>query len=163
MRTRLDPGRLNLNARLVREKDRARARELRWLLLACAAVAIPLLIYVWQRVDFIRLSYQVEKLEQQERKERDLNEQLRVERSHLLAMDRIERLARRRLGLVEPPAQDVRRVVVIDGTIDELGGQVAGRMPGQGRGILAAGAAGLGPLVPLPSAPGSGMDQEAGP
>lgn len=124
MRSRAATHRLHLNARLVREKDRARARELRWLLLGCAAIALTLLVYVWQRVDFIRLSYEVEELKREVQEQRELNEALRVERSHRRSPDRIEGLARRRLGLTDPPPQDVRRVVVIDGTIDELGGPV---------------------------------------
>ncbi len=141
MRSRLDPKRLHLNARLVREKDRARARELRRLLLACAAIAVPLLVYVWQRVDFIRVSYEIEDLERQHRLEREANEELRVERSHLRSPGRIEGLARRRLGLTEPSPQDVRRVVLIDGTIDELGGPVAGPVPRRRGGVIAASAA----------------------
>ena len=136
MRSRADTSRLHLNARLVREKDRARARELRWLLLGCTAIALTLLVYVWQRVDFIRMSYEVEGLKTEVQEQRELNEALRVERSLQRAPDRIEKLARRRLGLTDPPPQDVRRVVVIDGTIDELGGPVA--RTGQPRPALAA-------------------------
>ena len=136
MRSRTATNRLQLNARLVREKDRARARELRWLLLGCAAIAATLLIYVWQRVDFIRLSYEVEDLKTEVQEQRELNEALRVERSLQSAPARVENLARRRLGLTDPAPQDVRRVVVIDGTIDELGGPVA--RTGQQRPALAA-------------------------
>jgi cell division protein FtsL len=148
MRSRTDSKRLHLNARLVRERDRARARELRWVLLGGAAIVIPLLVYVWQRVDFIQLSYRVEALKMQEKEQRELNEQLRVERSLLLAPDRIERLARRQLGLTEPPPQDVRRVVLIDGTIDELG-QIADGHRGRTRRPFAAAG------IYLPVDPGS--------
>ncbi len=54
--------RLLINARMVKEKDRARARELRRLLFCGAAILVPLLVYVWQRVDFLRVSYRVEAL-----------------------------------------------------------------------------------------------------
>ena len=136
MRSRAATNRLHLNARLVREKDRVRARELRWLLLGCAAIALTLLSYVWQRVDFIRLSYEVEELKTEVQEQRELNEALRVERSLQAAPARVENLARRRLGLIDPAPQDVRRVVIIDGTIDELGGPVA--RAGQRRPALAA-------------------------
>ena len=109
MRSRTGTSRLHLNARLVREKDRARARELRWLLLGCAAIALTLLVYVWQRVDFIRMSYEVEALKKEAQEQRELNEALRVERSLQRAPDR---------------------------TIDELGGPVA--HAGQPRPALAA-------------------------
>ncbi len=52
--------RLQINARLVKEKDRARARELRRLLIYGAAIVVPLLVYVWQRVEFVQVSYRVE-------------------------------------------------------------------------------------------------------
>ena len=118
-------GKLQLNARLVREKDRARARELRTLVFYGAAIVVPLLAYVWQRVDFIRMSYKVEALGRQRQDLQEINKELRVERSLLLAPDRIEQMARRQLGLVEPAPADVRRVEVIDGRVNEVGGAQA--------------------------------------
>jgi cell division protein FtsL len=115
---------VRLNARLSLEKDRARARELRRLLLCAAALAAPLLGYVWQRVDFLRVSYRVEELQKQRGAIQELNKQMTVERALLLAPDRIERLARERLGLVEPHPENVRRVQLIDGRLD-TGGPVA--------------------------------------
>ena len=133
--------RLHINARLVKEKDRARARELRRLLIHGAVIVVPLLIYVWQRVDFIRLSYRVEELAKERKQMQETNRQLTIERSSLLAPDRIERLARRQLGMVDPTPEEVRRVTVIDGRVDEVSGPVAGRerrAPGDG-GLVTAG------------------------
>jgi cell division protein FtsL len=133
--------RLRINARLVKEKDRARARELRRLLIHGAVIVIPLLIYVWQRVDFIRLSYRVEELASERKRLQDTNRQLTIERSSLRAPDRIERLARRQLGMVDPTPEEVRRVTVIDGRVDEVQGPVAGtetQDPGES-GLMAAG------------------------
>ena len=56
MSQRAEGLRLQINARLVKEKDRARARELRRLLFYGAAIVVPLLVYVWQRVEFLQLS-----------------------------------------------------------------------------------------------------------
>jgi cell division protein FtsL len=112
--------RLQINARLVKEKDRARARELRRLLFCGAAIVVPLLVYVWQRVEFLRVSYEVEALKKDRQQLQERNKQLGVERSFLLSPDRIERLARKELGLVDPPPTDVRRVALIDGHIDEV-------------------------------------------
>jgi cell division protein FtsL len=140
MRTRHGPPRLQINARLVKEKDRARARELRRILIYGAAVAVPLLVCVAQRVQFLRLSYRVEALKKERQDLQEMNKQLVVERSSLLAPDRIERMARQGLGLSEPPAEDVRRVMVIDGRVDEVGGPVASQTPalGAGRDFVAA-------------------------
>lgn len=148
MKRRRDPSRLHLNARLVRVRDRARARELRWLLIAAAATAVPLLMYVWQRVEFIRLSYHVEDLERQKQELVDMNERFKVERSHLRAPERVERIARRKLGLSNPQPGDVRRVVLIDGTIDEIRTTAADTGGPSERGVLAA----SGLFIPRPPA-----------
>ena len=117
--------RLQINARLVKERDRARARELRRLLFYGAAIVVPLLIYVWQRVEFLRVSYDVEELKKERLQLQEQNKQMGVERSFLLSPDRIERLARKEIGLVDPPATDVRRVAVVDGRINEVGARAA--------------------------------------
>lgn len=135
--------RLRINERLVKERDRARARELRMLLLYGAMIAIPLLVYVRQRVDFIRLSYRVEEMKKERQTLLDTNKQLTVERSLLLSPDRIESVARRQLGLADPGPGDVRRVVLIDGRIDEVGTQAAATPQGVPATGLLATAAGL--------------------
>lgn len=123
--------RLQINARLVREKDRERARELKRFLIYGAVVVVPLLAYVWQRIDFIRLSYRVEALRKEKTGLEDMNRKLTVERSHLLAPDRIESMARRRLGLIDPAPQDVRRVLLVGGRVDTVAGRApAGATPG---------------------------------
>lgn len=129
--------RLQINARLVKEKDRARARELRRLLLCGAAIVVPLLVYVWQRVEFLRVSYEVEAFKRERQQLQEQNKQLTVERSFLLSPDRIERLARKELGLVDPSSTDVRRVAVIDGKINEVGTEAGAT--GGGDGVAAAG------------------------
>ena len=123
--------RLQINARLVKERDRARARELRKLMFYGAAIVVPLLVYVWQRVDFLRVSYEVEGLKKERQQLQDQNKQLGVERSFLLSPDRIERMARKDLGLVDPQPSDVRRVAVIDGHIKAAPTQSAGAPAGR--------------------------------
>lgn len=120
MSHRSEPPRLQINARLVKEKDRARARELRRFLIYGAAIVVPLLVYVWQRVEFLRVSYQVEALKKERQDLQEKNKHLSVERSSLMSPDRIERMARQELGLVDPPPADVRRVAVIDGRINPV-------------------------------------------
>jgi cell division protein FtsL len=137
--------RLRLNARLIREKDRARASELRRLLLCGAAIVIPLLGYVWQRVEFIRTSYRIDGLQEQSRTLQELNKQMTIERAMLLSPRRIEEIARGQLGLVDPPPENVRHVRLIDGRIDADHGPLAGsRVEGAGAELLAAG-----PLPPV--------------
>ena len=137
-RTRPLTSRIRLNARLILERDRARSRELRWLLLCAAALAAPLLGYVWQRVGFLRVSYRLERMQTERQQLLDLNKQMTIERALLMAPERIERLARTRLGLEEPHPENVRRVQVIDGRLDP-GGPIARRALGTpgARGVLA--------------------------
>jgi cell division protein FtsL len=139
MTHRSERPRLRINARLVRERDRERARELRRFLVCGTLLVVPLLAYVWQRIDFIRTSYRVESLRKEKSALEDLNRQLTVERSHLLAPDRIETMARRRLGMVEPDPRMVRRVLLVGGRVDTLAGNAAPAGPGPGAGTAAGG------------------------
>jgi cell division protein FtsB len=109
-RTRTPAGSIQMNRRLVRERDRSRSRELLRFVLYGAAIAVPLLAYVWQRVDFLRVSYKAHALEERIDELRKSSESLRVQRSYLMNHDRIEDLARRRLGLVDPEPGNQRRV-----------------------------------------------------
>jgi cell division protein FtsL len=111
-RARTVTGRVEVNRRLVRERDRTRSRELLRFVLYGAGIALPLLGYVWQRVDFLRVSYKVERLEKRRQELGESNESLRVERAHLMDHGRIERMARKQLGMVDPPADGQRRVQV---------------------------------------------------
>jgi len=135
---------LRINARLTRERDRARASELRRLLLCGAAIVIPLLGYVWQRVEFIRTSYRIEELAQRRQELREFNKQMTIERAMLLSPRRIEEVARRQLGLVDPPPENVRHVRMLDGRFEPNDGPVAGRAIDRGHvGVLAAGVGAL--------------------
>ena len=127
IRARPRQSKLRLNARLIREKDRIRALELRKMLLLGAAIVIPLLGYVWQRVEFIRGSRDVSALQKQKEELDASNKQMTIERALLLAPQRIERVARDDLGLIDPPPENVRRVRIIDGSVRPAGDAVARR------------------------------------
>ena len=96
--------RLQMNARLVRERDRRMTRDLLKFLLISAALLIPFLLYVRQRMEYMRVSYRLEELTREQRRLQEENRQLRVERSYLRAPDRVERIARDELGLVRDHA-----------------------------------------------------------
>jgi cell division protein FtsL len=116
-RARAAAGQVQVNRRLVRERDQKRTRELLRFLGTAAVLAVPVLGYVWQRVDFLRVSYRYEALQKQRQTLQQEMERLQLERATLMDHDRVERLARLRLGLVDPPADDVRRVRLFDGRI----------------------------------------------
>jgi cell division protein FtsL len=116
-RARAAAAQIQVNQRLVRERDRQRSRELwRWLVSA-AVLALPVLGYVWQRMDFLAVSIRYEELQKQKQALLEASEQLNLERATLMDHDRIERLARQRLGLVDPSPDDVRNVRLFDGRV----------------------------------------------
>jgi cell division protein FtsL len=119
-RARADATAPALRQRLVRERDPARTKELLRFVLYGGAAALLLVAYVWQRVDFMRGSLQVQAVEASLADVRKSIETLRVQRSYLMNHDRIESLARKRLGLVDPDPGDVRRVKVGGGSVSEV-------------------------------------------
>ncbi|HUD71115.1 MAG TPA: septum formation initiator family protein [Dongiaceae bacterium] len=119
-RARADATAPALRQRLVRERDPARTKELLRFVLYGGAAALLLVAYVWQRVDFMRGSLQVQAVEASLADLRKSIETLRVQRSYLMNHDRIESLARKRLGLVDPDPGDVRRVKVGGGSVSEV-------------------------------------------
>ena len=116
-RARVEAAQVQVNRRLVRERDRLRTRELLRFLGTAAVLAVPVLGYVWQRMDFLRVSYGYEALQQERQKLDQSIDRLKLERATLMDHDRVEKLARQRLGLVDPPADDVRRVRLFDGRV----------------------------------------------
>lgn len=78
---------------------------------ACAAVTSLVLLFVWERVDIVRIGYQIERLKTQKvalERERD---ELRVKLSGYTAPERIARLATDKLGMMQP---EKGQVVVIN-------------------------------------------------
>lgn len=101
-------GRLpGLNARLVMEMDRGRARELLLALALAAVMLMPLLIYVWQNVEWFRSGYQLEELKARQDRLAETGRQLRLEKASLEDLTRVERVATEEMGLREPPGGTV--------------------------------------------------------
>lgn len=70
-------------------------------LATCVGLCLVLL-FVWERVDMVRVGYQVERLKQEKmvlERERD---QLRIKVSTLSAPDRVAKVAAERLGMAPP-------------------------------------------------------------
>lgn len=71
------------------------------LLAICVGLCLVFL-FVWERVDMVRVGYQVERLKQEKmvlERERD---QLRIKVSALSAPDRVAKVATERLGMAPP-------------------------------------------------------------
>lgn len=78
------------------------ARELKPILLVGVILLLGLLFYVWQHVQVVRLSYQVERLRTARATLIQEGKALRVELGRLRSLRRVEELARRKLGMVNP-------------------------------------------------------------
>ena len=98
--------RVVLNQRLVKERDQARARDLKRVVWICAGLLIPILFYVWQQVEYIRTGYQIEQLRAEKNRLMEWNRQMKLERATLLNLSRIETLGRTRLGLIPPDPEN---------------------------------------------------------
>ncbi|MDR4480112.1 MAG: cell division protein FtsL [Nitrospira sp.] len=78
---------------------------------AFAAVTLLVLLFVWERVDIVRIGYHIERLKTQKvllERERD---ELRVKLSGFMAPERIARLASDKLGMMQP---EKGQVVVVN-------------------------------------------------
>ena len=95
-----------LNQRLVKERDQARARDLKRVVWICASLLLPILFYVWQQVEYIRTGYQIEQLRAERNRLVEWNRQMKLERATLLNLKRIETLSRTRLGLIPPDSEN---------------------------------------------------------
>ena len=69
---------------------------------AVAAVTSLLLLYVWERVDLVRVGYQVQQLKARHRLLERENDELKIKVSALTSPERIARLATHRLEMVRP-------------------------------------------------------------
>jgi cell division protein FtsL len=109
------------NRHLVRDIDKGRLHELLVVVLLAGLLLLPLLLYVWNHMEWIRVGYELEHLKQERLSQAELGARLRIEKASLEALSRVETVARDRIGLV--PAAAVVRLV------EEPGGSVAGFSP----------------------------------
>lgn len=96
------------NRHLVREIDKGRVRELLVVVMLAGCLLAPLLIYVWNHMEWIRVGYELERLEKERLAQAELGSRLRIEKAALSSLKRVESQASRRLGLV--PAAAVARL-----------------------------------------------------
>jgi cell division protein FtsL len=96
------------NNPIVREIDRERHREMwRTVLVGLFLVAV-LLFLVWRRTALISHGYDLDTLQADIAATQEDNRKYRLEIEMLRAPARIEELAKRRFGMVEPPLEDHR-------------------------------------------------------
>jgi cell division protein FtsL len=102
------------NNPIVRELDSERHREM-WSAMALGVFLVLVLLFsAWQHFELLRFGYRLEELQNERAAEEEINRHLRLEVETLRSPARIERLATRRLGMVEPGpdnASVIERVV----------------------------------------------------
>jgi cell division protein FtsL len=98
------------NSRLVREVDAERRRECFSLLGLGILVFLFVLLFAWQHFQCVRNGYQIEQLKAESAALEEQNHQLRLEQAALADPERIDTLARTRLGMVSPSPQQVIQV-----------------------------------------------------
>lgn len=76
------------------------------ILLSCLLVALALLL-VWQRLRVVQLGYVLSTAAKLERRLEQTNRELKLELGSLTAPDRVENMARKRLGLTDPAGKQV--------------------------------------------------------
>ena len=96
------------NRHLVRELDRGRVKELLLVALLVVTLLLPLLGYVWNHMEYIRVGYEMEGLKKDRVAQVELRERLRIEKSSLESLTRVESLAGGTLGLVPAAGSEVR-------------------------------------------------------
>jgi cell division protein FtsL len=100
------------NSRLVREVDAERRRECFSLLGLGTLVFLFVLFFAWQHFQCVRNGYQIEQLKSACATLEEQNHQLRLEQAALADPERIDTLARTRLGMVSPGPEQVIRADV---------------------------------------------------
>jgi cell division protein FtsL len=99
------------NSQVVRERDPRAGRELWLLLLVVAALVAGLVLYAWPSLELRQAAQARARMEREKERLIEENRKLRLERSTLENLRRVEAIATRELGLVTPPPE---RVVVVE-------------------------------------------------
>ena len=115
------------NSRLVREVDVERRRECFSLLGLGVLVFLFVLMFAWEHFQCVRHGYQLEQLKSEYATLEEQNHQFRLEQAALADPQRIDTLARTRLGMVSPGPQQVVRVGESEAAFNAPGDPVMAR------------------------------------
>lgn len=112
------------NSRVVREVDPKANQDVWRLLLLVGALVAGVALYAWPHLKLRQLAGAREQMYREKSRLTEDNRKLRLEKSSLEDLARIEALATRQLGLQSPPAE---KVVVVErpAALAGEGGQVA--------------------------------------
>lgn len=90
------------NLNVVREADTGYSREYLAMTLLLGAFLLCLLFYGWQHYQWIQYGYRIEAAQKKRAELSEIGEQLRLERASLKSPKRIDDIARKQLGMVDP-------------------------------------------------------------
>lgn len=94
------------NNPIVREVDETRQREL-WRSICVGVLLVGVLLFsAWQHFELLRHGYQIEQMQRERSAAEEVNRHLRLEIESLRSPERIERIAKEKLQLVEPAADE---------------------------------------------------------
>lgn len=78
------------------------------LFVSCTIIVISILtFYIWHQMESIRIGYEIGKLEEKVLTLRRQVGELQTEKSFLLSLDRVEKIAKEELNLVEPKKEQL--------------------------------------------------------
>ena len=83
------------------------SREFRMILVAVAGLMIGAMAFVWSNVRLVGLAYEHQSLNREHRELLKENHLLLVERESLRSLDRIQTLAKNKIGLKEPESGQI--------------------------------------------------------
>ncbi len=90
------------NNPIVREVDEARQRQV-WRSLAIGGLLVAVILFsAWQHFELLQHGYRIQKMQQEQAQQEEINRHLRLEIETLRSPVRIERIAIRDLHLVAP-------------------------------------------------------------
>jgi cell division protein FtsL len=113
------------NNPIVREVDRERHLEM-WQSAAVGVFLVSVLLFsAWQHFELLRHGYRIEEMQKERAAEEDVNRHLRLEIDTLRSPARIEKIAKTRLGMVPPQADDTAVIEVTKPTAPPLKSVVA--------------------------------------
>ena len=101
------PGRRWRNTPVVRERDERRLRWIWRFLLVAVVGALPLVAYLLQHMEYVRIRYAIEDLRAREARLIESERRLRIERAVSVSLPEVERQAGHELDLARPAAGHV--------------------------------------------------------
>ena len=77
-------------------------------IMSCAFLFILILsFYIWHQMEFVRMGYEIEKLEEEVSNMKNEIERLEATKASLLSLDKVEKSAKENLKLVEPKKEQI--------------------------------------------------------